>query len=86
MEIIEGRAFPRPLITQKEKVNPMKTKVNQDLCIGCELCTNLCPAVFRMNDDDKSEAYTNPVPAGEEPACRSAADSCPVGAISVTED
>lgn len=63
----------------------MKAKVDENSCIGCELCTNLSPAVFRMNADDKAEAYSNPVPANEESACRSATDSCPVGAISHTE-
>jgi len=39
----------------------MKAKVDPDLCIGCELCVNLCPEVFRM-EDGKAVAFTTVVP------------------------
>ncbi len=29
----------------------MKTKVDPDLCTGCELCMQICPEVFEMEDD-----------------------------------
>ncbi len=63
----------------------MKACVDQDICMGCELCANLCPAVFQMNTDNKSEVISNPVPADAETCCREAAASCPVDAISVND-
>lgn len=62
----------------------MKAQVDQDACIGCELCVELCPEVFKM-DDDKAVAYTDPVPDGIEESCQRAADDCPVEAISIEE-
>ena len=29
----------------------MKAVVDKETCIGCGLCTNICPAVFDMDDD-----------------------------------
>jgi ferredoxin len=62
----------------------MKAIVDQDTCIGCELCPEVCPAVFRMAGD-KAEAYVDPVPADAEECARDAADQCPVAAIAVEE-
>ncbi|HOF88824.1 MAG TPA: ferredoxin [Armatimonadota bacterium] len=61
----------------------MKAVVDQDACISCGLCPEVCPEVFRMNDDDKAEAYVDPVPPGAEDAARDAADQCPVEAIAI---
>jgi len=59
----------------------MKTNVDKELCIGCGLCETICPAVFEMNDDDKSEVKMNPV-VEEYRACTLEAESeCPVDAI-----
>ena len=58
----------------------MKAKVDEDLCIGCTLCTQTCPEVFKM-EGDKAIVYLNPVPKDVEDACRRAADECPVTAI-----
>ncbi len=60
----------------------MKAHVDQDVCIGCTLCTQTCPGVFRM-EDDKSSVYVDIVPKELEDACRKAEESCPVSAITV---
>lgn len=62
----------------------MKATVDQDACVGCGLCPDVCPAVFEMQGDT-AVAKTNPVPPGEEDACREAADGCPVDAIAIEE-
>ena len=31
-------------------------EVDQDLCISCGACIDICPEVFTWNDDDKAEA------------------------------
>ncbi len=61
--------------------------VDQDICIGCEVCTQICPEVFRMEDaeegghghDHKSTVY-NPFGAPEE-KIEVAMDNCPVACI-----
>jgi len=59
----------------------MTAKVDPDVCIGCGLCAQTCPEVFRM-EDDKAVAYATPAPAAEE-SCKKAAEECPVNAISL---
>jgi ferredoxin len=60
----------------------MKAKVDQDICIGCTLCMQTCPEVFKMKDD-KSLVYVDIVPKNAEGTCREAVDNCPVTAISI---
>lgn len=54
-------------------------KVDQNTCVGCGLCASMCPDVFAMNLDGKSEviAQTNEICA------KQAALACPVSAIVV---
>lgn len=59
----------------------MKASVDQDTCIGCELCTQICPDVFHMGDDGKSHAMEDDVPDELLDDAESARDSCPVSAI-----
>ncbi len=61
----------------------MNASVDQDGCIGCGLCPDICPEVFRMNDDGLAEAYTNPVPEDVVESAQEAAESCPVDVITV---
>lgn len=59
----------------------MKAIVDKDLCIGCSLCVEICPAVFVMNDDSKAETKVNEIPKAQEEKAKEAASSCPVNAI-----
>ena len=52
-------------------------------CIGCGLCSDMCPEVFSMNDDGLAQVHTNPVPEDAEESAKEAADSCPVEVIIV---
>ncbi len=62
----------------------MKTKVDPDICTGCELCTQICPEVFEM-EDDLAVTKVDEVPADIEEACRQATEECPVEAIIIEE-
>ncbi|RKX43855.1 MAG: ferredoxin, partial [Thermotogae bacterium] len=31
-----------------------KVTVDKDACIGCGVCENLCPEVFKLGDDGKA--------------------------------
>ncbi len=58
----------------------MKVRVDQDLCVGCGLCTNTCADIFEMKDD-KAVSKVKVVPAPSEDCAKQAKDECPVEAI-----
>lgn len=60
----------------------MRAIVDPQICISCELCTQICPEVFKM-EGDKAVAYVDPIPVEREYSCKDAADSCPVNAIKI---
>ena len=62
----------------------MKAIVDQDTCIGCALCVETCPEVFKM-EGDKAVGYVVVVPKESEGSCNAAVDGCPGTAISITK-
>ncbi len=57
----------------------MKFLVNEN-CIGCGLCTNICPSVFSM-DGGQAVADPGEVSAQLQASAVEAMESCPVNAI-----
>lgn len=68
---------------QEEKFMAKKCNVNKDLCIGCGLCTSVCPDVLVMGDDGLAECTVAEVAEDLEASLEEAAASCPVQAIEV---
>lgn len=62
----------------------MQVIVNQDLCIGCGICANMCPSCFQMKDDMKSYVVEDSDCSAEE-CCEQATSACPVQAIEISE-
>jgi ferredoxin len=63
----------------------MKAKVDENLCSGDGICEEICPEVFKMNDDDIAEVIVDEVPPEAEESCRDAADNCPESCITIEE-
>ena len=63
----------------------MRAHVNKDTCIGCELCTQICPDVFSMDDDGKSVAINYDIPENLQDDAVEARGSCPVSAIDIKD-
>jgi len=53
--------------------------VDRDACIGCGTCVALCPAVFQLKDDGKSDVIDPD--AASEAETQQTIDACPVQCI-----
>lgn len=59
--------------------------IDRECCIGCEVCTQVCPEVFHMEDSPNGHAHEKAVvynPTGAtEAKIEIAMDSCPAACI-----
>jgi ferredoxin len=62
----------------------MKAVVDQEICIYCLGCLEICPELFGM-DEYNTVIFNGPVPKNSEQSCRGAADQCPINAIKLDE-
>lgn len=63
----------------------MKAFVDAEACIGCGLCSDTCPEVFELGDDNIARAKVPVVPKQAEASCREAAAACPTEAIKIED-
>ena len=63
----------------------MKVKIDPELCTGDEICVQLCPEVFEMQED-KAVVIMDEISPDLQDSVREAADSCPSEAIIIEED
>lgn len=56
-------------------------KINKEKCIGCGYCTNLCPDVFELGNDGKSQIKKQADLEKNKKCIQEAIESCPVQAI-----
>jgi len=55
--------------------------INEDDCLGCNACVELCPDIFAFNDNSEKAHVIKP--EGGDPACiDEAMASCPGNCIS----
>jgi len=55
--------------------------IDQEECLGCEACVELCPEIFGF-DIDETKAYVLMVEDGDEDCIEEAVASCPAACIS----
>ncbi len=63
----------------------MNVIVDQDICIGCGRCMEICPAVFYLNETIGKSEVIDPDACEFVGCCEAAEENCPVEAISVGE-
>ncbi len=61
----------------------MKIKVDKNKCISCGLCVNMCPKIFLLDQDNKSEVLKQVDNKEEESCAKEAMEACPVEAINI---
>ncbi len=63
----------------------MKAIVDQEACIGCGMCIDICPEVFAYDDNSKSETIVDEVPEASQDKSTEAKEICPVDAIKIED-
>lgn len=65
----------------------MKIKVNRDACISCGACEAVAEDIFELDEDGISKAKISKASNDEEASlAKEASESCPTGAIEVSEN
>lgn len=56
--------------------------IDEEECIGCQTCVELCPEVFDF-DQDTEKAQVRSEAMGSEGCIQEAVDSCPTSCIKI---
>lgn len=59
--------------------------LDEDECVGCESCTDLCPDVFEFDEETEKAKVVKPE-GGDEECIQEAIDTCPTECISWEQD
>ncbi len=62
-----------------------KLVVNKEKCLGCGFCVSVCPDVFEIGADGKSQVIQGADLQNNETCIKEAKEGCPVGAIESQE-
>ena len=63
----------------------MKVRVSHDFCMGCGPCEQICPKVFKI-ENNRCRVLVDHVPPEDEEKCYQAMVQCPVEAIRIESD
>ncbi len=62
----------------------MKAVIDAETCIGCGLCEQLAPDVFKMEEDKAVVAIADDIPEDQLTDAQSGAEQCPVTCITIS--
>lgn len=63
----------------------MNVSVDQDTCISCGACEEICPAVFHLSEVTGKSEVMDAEACEYAGCCEAAEENCPVGAITLEE-
>ncbi|WP_280305521.1 ferredoxin [Nocardia neocaledoniensis] len=63
----------------------LRISADRDRCIASGMCALLAGAVFDQDDTDGRVLLLDPIPRTDHTAVREAVETCPSGALSLTE-
>jgi ferredoxin len=63
----------------------MKAVIAKRGCLGCGLCTDICPTVFKMTEKAFSMVYVEEIPAEDAESATMAKKNCPAKVIKLVE-
>jgi ferredoxin len=61
----------------------MKIVIDQETCIGCGACIDVCPDVFKI-ESEKAVSSVSELSGEIEKSVKEAQDTCPVDAIALS--
>lgn len=61
----------------------LKIVINKPACCGYGVCAEICPEIFKLDENGIVYVDDEIVPAGLEDQAREGADACPQSALSV---
>jgi ferredoxin len=63
----------------------MMIMIDEDKCLGCGMCSSLCPEVFTIGYDGTVYPVVEMVEAGIAGICYQSAELCPTDAITISD-
>jgi ferredoxin len=63
----------------------MRVIVDEDTCIGCGRCEEICPAVFHVDPEIGKSKVIDEEACDYTGCCEAAEENCPVDAITLEE-
>ena len=64
----------------------MKAKIDKSGCIGCGICTDICPEVFSIGKNAYAKVDVDIIPEDELDAVKEAVENCPASVITMEEE
>lgn len=61
----------------------MEISIDQELCIGCGTCEEICPAAFHVDEELGKAVVIDPDACDFSGCCEAAEENCPVDAIKI---
>jgi ferredoxin len=80
LKIIQPFIYPTEGIIDKEHIMGKKVEIDEEECLGCESCVELCPEVFEMVEDEEKAVVILPE-GGDEACIEEAIETCPAECI-----